>query len=209
VREIAKARRGIHLTVRVKTGGKHRNAAFKVPVHRNPRRSGVPVIPKCVLERVAMPRALRKTARLVGNGVVRRIRKGSKRRIADVRAVAVDVVLGAGRAVLEVVFATMLRHPRAFDEGRERVAVVLSEAFPTVARGVEFDKSLIRAFVRETLIFIQFRAIERICVRRTPVHEPFVGVGVIKNRRIPWTNILRKLWQPAVVERQLAFFGFG
>ena len=133
MRKIAEARVDIHLTVGIETRRVHPNAALEVPVDGNPRRAGVPPIPVDILERVAVSGALHKSARLVRDRIVRCIGEWAERIVADINAVGVHVVLGAGRTVLEIVAPTMLRHPRAFHEWLDRrVAVVLTESLPPV-----------------------------------------------------------------------------
>src|SRR5688572_24809299 len=92
VREVAKARIDVHLAVRIESGGMQTDAALEVPVHADPWRAGVPPIAVDILEGVAMAGALYESARLVRDGVVRRVGKRAQRVVGDVHAVGVNVV---------------------------------------------------------------------------------------------------------------------
>src|SRR3989442_2856271 len=116
---------------------------LEVPVHTDPRRAAVPPVPVHILERVAVPGTLDKSAGLVCNRIVGRVGERAERIVGGVDAGRVDVVLGARRAVLEVVAAAALRHPRAFDERFDRrIPMVLTEAFPAMLCRVEAEQPL-------------------------------------------------------------------
>src|SRR5882672_12454528 len=129
MREVTKARVDIHLPVAVEARRMEADAALEVPVHPDPRRPRTPPVTVQVLERVAVSGALHESARLIRDGIVRRVRERAEGIVADVDAGRIDVVFGAGRAVLEVVAAAVLRHPGAFDEGMDRrIAMILPKA---------------------------------------------------------------------------------
>src|SRR6185437_4961002 len=125
--------------VAVEAGREHRDSALEVPVHRHPRRARVPVVAEVVLEGVAVPRAVDEPTRLVGDRVVRRVRKGPERVVADVGAVRVDVVFRARRRVLQVVLAAVLGHRGALDERLYGIAVILTGARSTGRRWTAFQ----------------------------------------------------------------------
>ena len=139
-----------------------------------------------------MPRALHESARLVRDRVVRRVCERPQRVVADVDASRIDVVLGAGRTVLQVVASVVLRHPRAFDEWTDRrVTVILSEPLPPVFLRVETKEPAWRSLVRELLALIQLDDVEGVDVRRIPVQEPSIQSRIIEERRIPRARLHR------------------
>ena len=112
-----------------------------------------------------MSGAVDEATRPVGNRVVRRVRKGAERAVADVGAVRVDVVFRAGRCVLQVVLAAVLGHRGALDEGLDRIAVILTEALPAVLRGTELQQLARPGDVREATMRVELDPIDRIQVR--------------------------------------------
>src|SRR5689334_15835715 len=99
-----------------------------------------------------MPRAMHESARLVAHGVVRRVFEGPERMVRDVRARGIDVVLGAGRGVLQVVATTVFGHPGAFDVRRLALArVIRPEALPAMLLGFERDQRAWLADVADAL----------------------------------------------------------
>src|SRR5690606_39206607 len=150
----------------------------EVPVYADPGRAGVPVVAEVVEEGVAVARPGHEAAGLVADGVVRGVGEGTERMIGDVGSVRVDVVLGAGSAVLQVVTPAVLCHPRAFDVGIARVRVVLPEPFPSVPLRVQTEEPHDGVAVHRARGGIDLGAKERLVVRRAPVHVPPGGVGV-------------------------------
>src|SRR5436853_3507747 len=120
MRKISEAGVDVELAILVEARGMESDAALEIPVHRNPWRPCIPPVAVEILKRIAVARALDEPTRLVCYGVVRCIRKRAEWTITDVHARRIDVVLGARRAVLEIVAPVVLCHPRAFDERRHR-----------------------------------------------------------------------------------------
>src|SRR5689334_1940447 len=101
MRKVTEARVDVELAVGVEPRRVQTDASLEVPVHPDPRRARVPPVAVHVLEGVAMSRARDETTRLVRDRIVRRVGEGAERIAADVGTRRVDVVLRAGRAVLE------------------------------------------------------------------------------------------------------------
>src|SRR6185436_11111672 len=126
------------LTVGIEACGVQRYPPLEVPIVADPRSASVPPVAEHVLESVAVTRAVNKPAGLVANRIVRRIGEGSQRIAAGIDARGVDVVFGAGGAVLQVVSPVVLRHPRAFDVWiHSSVAVILPEPLPAVVLWIQ------------------------------------------------------------------------
>src|SRR6185312_2461722 len=233
LREIAEAGIDPHLPVLVEPGGKQIDAPFESPVDAHPHRATVPEVAVRVFERRAMARADHETTRLVADRVVRRIGEGAERALADVDTGRVDVVFGTRRAVLQVVAAVVLVHPRALDVGRDtRVAMVLAEAFPAMHRRIGAqqrhrlaDEFHALAFTLGLLIEreIELRAVDRKHVGRVPVQIGFAVVvleqaGVPRTRRqvtrlhlqfVPGPYRARDRWQQTRPEIPAAVYRIG
>ena len=191
VREVAEARRRPHLPVRLELRREQVDPSLERPVGAEPRRAGIPPIAVIVLEGGAVPGALDEPARLVGDRIPRRVSPGAERRFRGVGAVGIGVVLGARRAILEIIGAADLGHPRPFHERRDRGAVgkparmVLPEPFPAVPVGVEAEHLLRRPLVDELAVpELDLEPVEREDVGRVPVEIPF-AVIVEEQRRVP------------------------
>src|SRR6266699_268087 len=103
-----------------------------------------------------MSGTLHETTRLVGGRIVRRVSERAEWIVGDVDAGRVNVVLGARRAVLEIIFSDVLRHPRAFNKRRDRgVAVIPTEALPPVLRRIEPEQPARSSLVRELLALVE------------------------------------------------------
>src|SRR5439155_17836261 len=116
----------------------------------------------------------------------------SERTITHISAVGVNVVLGPGRGVLEIVFAAVFRHPGAFDERLDRVTVIASEAFPAVLLGVERDQLVRRSAIIQLLRIIELDPVEGIEVRGPEIQIPVVGLLVVEESRVPRSQ---RAWQ--------------
>src|SRR6185436_19039982 len=106
VRKIREARVDAHLPVAAEGRWKQRDATLEGPVVAYPRRAGVPPVAVLILKGVAVACAMNETAGLVAHGVVRRVVEGPQRIVRDVGAGGMDVELGTGRSVLQVVAAS-------------------------------------------------------------------------------------------------------
>src|SRR6187399_2696149 len=141
VRKIREARVDAHLPVAAEGRWKQRDATLEGPVVAYPRRAGVPPVAVLILKGVAVACAMNETAGLVSHGVIGSVLKWPQRIVRDVSAGGVDVVLGAGRAVLQVVAAGMFRHPCAFDVGRLALTCVIRpEPLPAMLCGFQRDQ---------------------------------------------------------------------
>ena len=100
MRKIAEAGVGIHQIIFIKKSWKHCNAPLEVPVNCNPRRSGVPVISKIILKCISMSGARHKSARLIRDRIIRRILKWTKRVVAYISSVSVNVIFSSRRGIL-------------------------------------------------------------------------------------------------------------
>ena len=198
VRQIAEARGGVHQPVIVERGREHRDAALEVEVHREPGRAGIPIVAVIVLERIPVTRAGDEAAGLVADGIIRRVGERAERAVAHVGAVRIDVVFRAGRAVLEIVFAAMLGHPRAFHEGRDGAGVIRAEAFPAVALGLELEELGGVPEVGELVRRVELDAVERIQIRRAEIHEPALGLGIVEDVWIPRALRAGHLWEQGI-----------
>src|SRR5206468_6581142 len=168
------------------------DATLEFPVKPDPRSARVPPIAVHILERVAVSGSLHESARLVRDGIVRRVGERTERIVAEVDAGSVDVVLRARRGVLEVVAPAVLRHPGPFDErAHGGVAVVLTETFPTVLIRIETKQPARSSFVREPFVFIELDDVKGIDVRRVPIEEPTVRRRIVEERRVPRTWLHR------------------
>ena len=164
VRKIREARVDAHLAVVAEGGWKQRDAALEGPVVAYPRSAGVPPVAVLVLKRVAVSRAVNETAGLVAHGVIRSVFERSQRVVGDVGAGGVDVVLGAGRTVLQVVAATMLGHPCALDVRRLVLArVIRPEPLPAMLLRLELDQGAGLADVANALLRSRPRACRARC----------------------------------------------
>src|SRR6187399_173614 len=108
VRKIREARVDAHLPVAAEGCWKQRDAALEGPVVAYPRRAGVPPIAVLILKCVAMPGAGNETTRLVAHGIIGRVFEWAQWVVRDIGAGGVNVVLGDGRPVLQVIAAVML-----------------------------------------------------------------------------------------------------
>src|SRR5439155_1436771 len=86
---------------------------------------------------------------------------------------------------LQVVLAAVLGHRGALDERLDRIAVILTEALPSVLRGTELQQLARPGDVREATMRIELDPIDRIQVRGAEVHEPAIGVRVVEDVRVP------------------------
>src|SRR5947209_12629102 len=133
MREITESGVDVHRAVGVEAGGVQPDPSLEIPVHGDPGRSRVPPVPVDILEGVPVACALNESARLVRDWIVRRIGKWPEWAVPDVRTGCVDVVLRAGRAVLQVIAAGVLRHPGALDERRDRrLPMILAKPLPAM-----------------------------------------------------------------------------
>src|SRR6185436_14311620 len=107
--EITEAGVDVHLTVGIETCRVQRDPPLEVPVVADPRSARVPPVAEHVLESVAVSSAVNEPAGLVANRIVRCIGEGTERIAAGIDSRGVDVVFGAGGAVLQVVSPVVLR----------------------------------------------------------------------------------------------------
>ena len=194
VRKIREPRVDAHLAVIAEGRWKQRDAALEGPVVAYPRRAGVPPIAVLILKCVAVPGAGNETTGLVSHGVIGRVFEWAQRVVRDIGAGGVNVVLGAGRSVLQVIAAVMLGQPCAFHVRRLALArVIRPESFPAVLLRFERDQGAGLADVMNALLgiglpHIHFDAVQRKLVRRSPVEIP-AAVVILEKRGIPWPRL--------------------
>src|SRR6185295_18405428 len=115
---------GVKQPVAIEPRRKHGNPPLEIKIDGDPGRTGVPEVAEVVLKGVAMSGTRHKSSRLIGDRIVWGIGEWSERTLADTGAVRIDIVLRAGPRVLQVVFALVFGHPRAFDKGFDRVPMI-------------------------------------------------------------------------------------
>ena len=113
---IAEALIAVKLVVLIESRLPEPEAAFEEMRARNARGGRVPERALSA-EGAAVTCARNKAARVIGIGRVLRERIGPERRIGDIDAVAINVELGAGGGVLEIILPLVLGHPSALHVG--------------------------------------------------------------------------------------------
>jgi hypothetical protein len=63
--------------------------------------------------------------------------------------------------------------------------MIASESLPAVQLGVQGEQRLGLALVREMPLLVELDSVERIDVRRSPIQEPAIAIGIVEDRRIP------------------------
>ena len=66
-----------------------------------------------------------------------------------------------------------------------RVPMVPAEALPAVIRRIQAEEPTGRSFIYKPAAFIELDRMQRIGVGRVPIQKPAVGVGIVKELRIP------------------------
>ena len=108
------------LSIPVKAGRPDADAPLKCVIHRDPHRRGVPPASLPILHRGAMSRARHKSARLIGERIVRRRPERSERGIPLIHAVRVDIIFRPRAGILQIIPAPVLCHPGALNIRRIR-----------------------------------------------------------------------------------------
>ena len=107
-------------SIPVKAGRPDADAPLKCVIHRDPHRRGVPPASLPILHRGAMSRARHKSARLIGERIVRRRPERSERGIPLIHAVRVDIIFRPRAGILQIIPAPVLCHPGALNIRRIR-----------------------------------------------------------------------------------------
>src|SRR6185503_3277779 len=124
----------------------------------------MPVITIIILKSTAMPGPGNKTLRFIRCRVIGAGRKRPQRAIRYVNAIAIAFKLGARRGILQVIFAVMPGHPRAFYPWVLRLIIIVTGAFPTKLFFITVEKGY-RLADRIERFSIQFDAINRVYIR--------------------------------------------
>ena len=67
--------------------------------------------------------------------------------------------------------------------------MILAKPLPTVELGLQAEQPLRRSFVCEALTLVELDRVQRIGIRRIPVQEPAIGVGIVEELRIPGARL--------------------
>src|SRR6478736_828869 len=145
MRQVTKAGVGKHLAIAIKSGGEHGDPSLKIPVHRNPWGTRIPVISIVILKCVPVAGAGHKTSGLIGHRIVGCIRERSEWMIPCVDTIGIYIILGSRSPILQIVFSFMLGHPCTFHKRCNRGAMIATEALPTVLLRMKGKQSYVFA----------------------------------------------------------------
>src|SRR5579872_3564853 len=178
----------VHDIILIEPGRPDPDPTFKVVLYRNRDRADVPVVLFAVLESGAMSRPPRKSARFKRQGIGLRCKVISDRPRTYDHAVGVAAELGAGSAILQIIFSVMFGHPGAFDKRvQEGVVPVFAKSLPAVPPVLQ-PVGLLPGPDGFKSGAVQLDAVQRVAVAAAVVHIK-AAIIVGEKGRIPTADL--------------------